>query len=325
MKHILDAANLPLQVEYSRETGLSAEHPMSGAIGNGNAIRRALATLSQIPAFAPLVAPILSHKAIASQYSNRLVGPRAELDHVTTQIHALNSAALAFRAALDHALPDEAPTTLAVKIPDPHSLDNLEALVGDLRRFFDIVSKIDDADNPERVEMRPALQAFDSGSFYLELAFSTVTALGVVGVITRAAYNALAIWEQYKQAQARITLTGLAVQEMGSITKHNDALRTALMEGAVNELKKGRFSKLRGEGEAALRAALQQKTEMFEKHIVFLPPATAPNEIHAAFPTYKEIMHLLSGDPTKLIEATNQNNGTTEKPTAKPPKQKDDA
>jgi len=306
IQRIIDEANLPARPDFSRDSGLSIDHPLGVRLDGCSALKRALHILAQAPAFEGVVRPMLTNKAFMAQYGDSVVGPRRDLDPLISQLIELINAVALLRKVLQHALPNESPSTLAIQIPEPRSLEALEALVAELGRFFDILAKIEDADDGERVDMRPAVQAFDSGSFYIEVVFSTVAALSIVGVITKAAYNALAVWENYKQAQARIALTSLAVQEVASVAQHNNALRAALMESAVAEVKKSRFPKVRGEGEAALRAAIQQKTELLEKHIVFLPPATSPKEVLSSFPAPSDIKHVLSGEPQKLIKATNQ-------------------
>ncbi len=269
------------------------------------ALKRALHILVQVPALEPYVRPLLKSEAFMSQYGDTLVGPMADFDQVANQLNQLYRAVALLREILERALPPEKETALAVQIPAPNSLDQLRDQVDDLRRFFDLLSKIGvEEDTGERVIVHPQVQAFDSGSFYMELIVPSLAGIALVGTIMRAAFQASVLWENWKQAHARIAMSELMVKDAKSIADFNEKARTAIAESIANELKKGRFSKVRGEGEAALRAAIMQGSEMLEKRIFFLPPPAVPKEVLMSFPGQKAVERLFSGDPMKLLEAS---------------------
>lgn len=302
LQHILDTAQLPRTFEYSEDTstGFRTYH-----ITEGTRIRRAVLELRKVPALAPSVAPILENPVFMSQASDPIVGDRESFSLLIPQLQALVNAVELLRLALKSALPPERSEELIVQIPEPESLDKLEAQVGDLRRFFELLSRIDIKDakgNP--VSMQPSVMAFDSGSFYIELFLGSLFAIKIVGSVMDAAAKALTIWEQYKQTQARIAMISTLTKEAELIFKMNEKIRDAFLTDAVDTLGKSEpFSRAHGEAKASLHAAVSQGMELFEKRMIFLPPASAPTDIKKAFPAPEIIERLLKGDPLKLLSA----------------------
>ncbi|QRK08064.1 hypothetical protein JQX13_50315 [Archangium violaceum] len=313
IQHIIETAALPEQLNIERYSPTSGSSLEVG-IHDANQIKLALRTLRQVPALEPFIKPLEDNRVFMGQSRDTVVGVRNDLDPVVMHLTTLARTVSLLRKILGRALPPEKPTQLVVQIPEPGPIEELERQVGDLRRFFDILTKIEaETDNGERVDVRPDVMAFDSGSFYLELLLPSATAIAIVGAVIHAAFKTIVVWETWKQAQARVAVTETLVKEMDSIARHNDTIRTHLLDDAVKKLKTTRpFSKVHGETEAALRAAVQQGTELLEKRMLFLPPPASPNEVLSNFPTPKAIERLFSGDPLKLLEAKNPDNPDSE-------------
>lgn len=168
----------------------------------------------------------------------------------------------------------------------------------------------------------PHIAAFDSGSYWFEVALDTGLMVTLIGTVTRAAYELLLKHQQYMSVALVLDSTRIQLKDKDSAQKFNEQVRQELANHIAAQLQKSHFSKSSAESISAIRQAIVEQSKLINQGIEMIPKLTATPEEQSAFPTQeerallheaKEKLRLLSEDSTtkEATDTPDKKTGTT--------------
>jgi hypothetical protein len=318
-RHI-KAAQVPNKAEFEGPISGTAQYRLT----NMRAWRRAIMYFNEVEVFAPFVEDLLEDQAITESITDVVVGLRHEIIPTYERLQKLGRGLHELLLFLEKALPPQQPHTLVIQIPPPESLQSLAGLADDLAKFFTVAARAEQEEEEATIGT-PTVQAFDSGSFYLEVLLATTAGVATIGLITSAAFRFLRQYQSFIATQQTLRAFKAISADIESIQKQNELARSAFLQAEVQALQAKRFPKAQQEAQAALLAAIQESAKLMEKGVKMLPPVSSNREVEKTFPSADELKLLAMPEIQKLLEPSNSGEPSTaptknNSPSSKPSK-----
>ncbi|MCY1044525.1 hypothetical protein OV208_24610 [Corallococcus sp. bb12-1] len=297
-KH-LEAAQVPaaVRVEYS-DSGNAVGAGVK--VENLNTWRRAITHLNQAEVFDPILKDVLRNKLLMEGVSDTARGSPAQLGQMISQLELLGKTAAELLNFLTAAIPEHSPNTLVIQIQEPDALQSLAALIDELAKFFTLLARAEEGADESTIGT-PSVQAFDTGSFYLEVVLATAAGVTTVGMITTAAFRFLQQYQQFQAMQETLRAYKAVAADVQSLQTQSEFARAAFLQAQVDRLKAGRFAKAEKEAQAALGASIQECAKLMHQGVRLLPSLSTDSATQNMFPSIESLRTLSASTDQKLL------------------------
>ncbi|MFP2964383.1 hypothetical protein ACLEPN_43450 [Myxococcus sp. 1LA] len=169
-----------------------------------------------------------------------------------------------------------------------------------INRLFRVLASVS-VSGEKPLANQPAVAAFDSGSFWIEVALDTGSAVTLIGVVTRSAHKLLAEYQQAQKLRALLDAANIKIGDMQSAKDFNTQVRQGLADAICAQLKKGYLSKNDTESINSAKQAILEQAKLIEQGVEMMPQLTAPAAQQQAFPTREERALFHAGKENELL------------------------
>jgi len=285
----LEAAQVPDEVKVQYPDGTDMK------VDDLNTWRRAITHLAQVEVFNSLLKQVRNNKLLMEGVANTARGTYDQLHPTVLQMQLLGRAVKELRGFLAAAIPEHSPNTLVIQVPEPDALQSLAGLIDDLAKFFTLAARSEEGADEATIGI-PAVQAFDTGSLYLEVVLAVPAGVVTIGMIVTAAFRFLHQYQLFQAMQETLRAYKAVAADVQSLQVHSEAARAAFLQAEVDRLRASRFSKADKEAQAALAASIQECAKLMQQGVRLLPPLSTDKETQSMFPS----VEVLKATPFKV-------------------------
>lgn len=209
--------------------------------------------------------------------------PRAQAEHLIQNITNLRQELMVIRTIIPEIIPSQNELSLSIKLPTIDDLDELSGIIKKLDTVFKqlLVNKY--------VKGHVKLQNFDTGSNWIEVLMSSLTALNIIAYII---YIAIQLKrEQIKNKELievarnrKITndmLENLNKQLCSNLNTFSDNyIKSVMKRAGAPDNDKEYFERI--------KYCINEITSLIDKGFQFFPASKSPNEIKSVFPDFSK-------------------------------------
>jgi hypothetical protein len=264
--------------------------------------RSALEALASIAPFKKSADEILGHIVFAQVNESYQIS-QGQIDLLHHQSNDLARRAADLLEALNDVLPPERPDVFAFRLPispSPATLDELTDLVDDLKLIFD-------APLSTFFSESLCVEAFDTGSKWLELKIKAQAALICVSAICSSAYFLASARLWYRQQDAQTQMLELGVEQKKLLVDashvHLEALSRKLARDVAEQYGDSKHRDF-NEHVNLMNASITKLSELIEKGTQVQPSSAAPEAVRALMPKLHPPVPLLPTQFPRLPATT---------------------
>jgi hypothetical protein len=268
-----------------------------------SAMYATLQSLLQLPYMQEALKPLLS-LATFQLTGDEITFEKGDTAPIDNPMRALVAQVVALKHALTLALSPPRPNSLAIRLPEFSSPDELAKLVHQLDIILKPVVLGYQGDDQDTKTIE--IIGFDSGSRWLNFYFGAVAVVAVVGEFAQASGYVAQERQRWAQAEAAARIYGSKAELAETIATANKALVADLVRVQAQNLNQRHYDGTPVQ-EESLSNSIRLMADLFDKNATIelaqLPPISEPPKA----PTFPDLTQTLQGvSPPKQLPAPSE-------------------